>query len=181
MVHGLAAQLGGAFALSSSLGKGTRADLYLPFAVDVKSASAPQSERRPLRTGRQLRILLVDDEELVRVGTSEMLRDLGHEVIEASDGGTALACLRDDERIDAVVSDFKMPRMDGAELAAKIRAVHPEMPILLITGYTGSTDEAANLPRLAKPYSQADLAHSLAEVTGLDKNIVQFPVRGRDR
>jgi signal transduction histidine kinase len=140
MVHGLAAQLGGAFALTSAPGKGTRADLYLPLAGDVQSAEPNQGDRQQVRTGRSLHLLLVDDEELVRVGTAEMLRDLGHDVTEASDGQGALLLLQEEPGFDAVVSDYKMPRMDGAELAERIRQVRPNMPILLITGYTGTTD-----------------------------------------
>ena len=179
MVHGLAAQLGGAFALSSAPGKGTRADLYLPLAGEASAAIAQHTGGRKVRIGKRLHLLLVDDEELVRVGTGEMLRDLGHDVTEAEDGQQALALLRHDENFDAVITDYKMPRMDGAQLAERIREIRPGMPILLITGYTGSTDEAADLPRLAKPFNQADLADALAEVTDSDRNVYRLPVRGR--
>ena len=179
MVHGLAAQLGGAFALSSAPGKGTRADLYLPLAGEASAAIAQHTGGRKVRIGKRLHLLLVDDEELVRVGTGEMLRDLGHDVTEADDGQQALALLRHDENFDAVITDYKMPRMDGAQLAERIREIRPGMPILLITGYTGSTDEAADLPRLAKPFNQADLADALAEVTDSDRNVYRLPVRGR--
>ena len=179
MVHGLAAQLNGAFRLSSALGKGTRADLYLPLAGEAKSAASPDVAGAKVQPGRKLHLLLVDDEELVRVGTGEMLRDLGHDVTEAEDGQQALALLDDGSSFDAVVTDYKMPRMDGAQLAELIRQVRPDMPILLITGYTGSTDEAGNLPRLAKPFNQADLAQALAKATQQDGNVFRLPVRGR--
>ena len=179
MVHGLAAQLNGAFRLSSALGKGTRADLYLPLAGEAKSAASLNVAGPKVQLGRKLNLLLVDDEELVRVGTGEMLRDLGHDVTEAEDGQQALALLDDGSSFDAVVTDYKMPRMDGAQLAEQIREVRPDMPILLITGYTGSTDEAGNLPRLAKPFNQADLADALAKATQQDGNVFRLPVRGR--
>ena len=178
MVHGLAAQLGGAFTLSSALGKGTRADLYLPLAGEVQRSVPAATSAARVRAGRRLHILLVDDEELVRVGTGEMLRDLGHEVTEAEDGQQALDLLRDPTGIDVVVTDYKMPRMDGAQLADKVREIGPDMPILLITGYTGSTDEAPGLPRLAKPFNQADLAEALAGVMEEDGKVVRL-IRGR--
>ena len=176
MVHGLAAQLGGAFALSSAPGKGTRADLYLPLAGAEKAAASSSKAQMRIRPLRSLRLLLVDDEELVRVGTGEMLRELGHEVLEACDGEQALNMLGD-KAFDVVVTDYKMPRMDGAKLAERIRAVKPGLPILLITGYTGTTDDTPNLPRLAKPFSQSDLAEALAAVVDPDVNVYRLPVR----
>ena len=177
MVHGLAAQLGGAFALSSAPGKGTRADLYLPLAGAEQAAPSNSRAQMRIRPLRALRLLLVDDEELVRVGTGEMLRELGHEVVEASDGQQALDLLVD-KSFDVVVTDYKMPRMDGAQLAERIRAVQPGLPILLITGYTGSTDDSPGLPRLAKPFSQADLAEALGAVVDPEANVYRLPVRG---
>ena len=159
MVHGLAAQLGGAFALTSTPRKGTRADLYLPVAD-----SAAQTLRRdalvPLRPLRPLEVLLIDDEELVREGTAEMLRDLGHTVHEAEGGPEALARLADGMKVDAVISDYMMPRMNGAEFARRLGELHPQLPILIITGYAGSGLEL-RLPQLAKPFRQADLAAAL--------------------
>ncbi len=156
MVHGLAAQLGGAFELESNVGQGTRADLYLPVA---KASAAPLSARLPVagKPVRPLRLLLIDDEELVRRGTAEMLRELGHEVHEAAGGAQALAKLRTGIQIDAVVSDYMMPRMNGTEVAERIRERHPQMPILIVTGYAGG-DLDVPLPQLAKPFRQIDIA-----------------------
>ena len=94
MVHGLAAQLGGGFALTSAPGEGTRVDLYLPVAERSRAGRAPAGPRsRSASIGRRLSVLLVDDEELVRTATAEMIRDLGHEVEEAGGGAEALARL----------------------------------------------------------------------------------------
>ena len=179
MVHGLAAQLGGAFALSSTPGKGTRADLYLPLSGAAAPIAAPPKPLPSPHPLRPLNLLLVDDEELVRIGTGEMLRDHGHHVIEAADGSQALALLADGAAFDAVVTDYKMPHMDGAQLAERIRAVRPDLPILLITGYTGSTDDSPDLPRLAKPFSQADLAEALANISPQDPKVVRLPRRDK--
>ena len=159
MVHGLAAQLGGAFALSSARGEGTRADLYLPVA-DAPAEPAPRSSAAPVSALRSLTLMLVDDEDLVRTGTAEMLRDLGHVVEEASGGSQALAKLAEHPDIDAVVTDYMMPRMNGAELARRIAALYPRLPVLVVTGYAGG-DLDLDLPQLAKPFRQADLNAAL--------------------
>jgi PAS domain S-box-containing protein len=159
MVHGLAAQLGGAFALTSTPNKGTRADLYLPVADSV--AQPLQREALvPPRPLRPLKLLLIDDEELVREGTAEMLRDLGHTVHETEGCAEALAKLADGLQVDAVISDYMMPRMNGAELARRLGELRPDLPILIVTGYAGSGLELRR-PQLAKPFRQADLAAAL--------------------
>jgi signal transduction histidine kinase/ActR/RegA family two-component response regulator len=176
MVHGLAAQLGGGFLLSSAPGEGTRADLYLPVA-----GAAPRERERPRPTapalGRPLSILLVDDEEIVRLGTGEMIRDIGHQVVEASSGAEALTLLADGFEPDLVVTDYKMPRMDGAELARRLQAAHPSLPILIITGYTGTTGDVLHLPRLAKPFGRAEIAAALAQLVTPDEKVVRLPRR----
>ncbi|HYD14418.1 MAG TPA: response regulator [Allosphingosinicella sp.] len=176
MVHGLAAQLGGGFRLTSAPGEGTRADLYLPVASTRAEGGAILS-RRELVTPRTLRILLVDDEDLVREGTAEMLRDMGHEVHCAAGGASALAWLADGAPADVVVTDFKMPQMDGAELAAEVRRLRPDLPVLLITGYTGASGQAHDLPRLSKPFGLHELADALAALCEADRKVVPFRPR----
>jgi signal transduction histidine kinase len=175
MVHGLAAQLGGAFAITSELGKGTSVILYLPAAAIgasevgvIASGTSEPSERR-------LSILLVDDEDLVRFATAEMLRELGHKVTDVGSGLEALDLIDGGLKVDAVITDYKMPRMDGAALAQSIRERRASMPILIITGYTGITDEALNLPRLAKPFGQVELATALTNLVADDGKILRFP------
>ena len=177
MVHGLAAQLGGGFAISSELGQGTRIDLYLPVAASHAAEVATPAIGSPAQTERKLSLLLVDDEDLVRFATGEMIRELGHEVTEAGSGAEALEKLHSGIEVDAVVTDYKMPRMDGAELARKIREGDPSMPVLIITGYTGISDEVLNLPRLAKPFGQAEIAAALANLFVDDDKVVRLPTR----
>jgi len=172
MVHGLTAQLGGAFALSSVPGEGTRADLYLPVTEAHPEAAASQRGKGALLPTRPLSILLVDDEELVRRGTAEMLRELGHRVIEAEGGAEALQLLAAEPDIEALVTDYKMPRMDGAELAARVRRARPALPILLISGYTGAADPIEGLPRLNKPFGLSELADALRHATEPVDNVV---------
>jgi signal transduction histidine kinase/ActR/RegA family two-component response regulator len=179
MVHGLAAQLGGGFAISSQLGEGTRVDLYLPVAsrdageADISTIGAAGELKR------KLSVLLVDDEELVRFATGEMLRELGHQVVDVGSGAEAIDQLAKGLSVDAVVTDYKMPRMDGAELARRIRESQPSLPVLLITGYTGISDKSLDMPRLAKPFGQAEIAAALANLFMHDEKVVRFarPVR----
>jgi PAS domain S-box-containing protein len=166
MVHGLAAQLGGHFAISSTPGKGTRVELWLPTA-SAATATPPRREAHadPLQpAARALGILLVDDEELVRDGIAMMLRELGHRVVEAGGAAEALDKIQNGLQVDVVVTDYKMPRMDGAELARRLHRWQPQLPILLITGYSGPADDTVGLARLAKPFRQAEIAGALAKL-----------------
>jgi PAS domain S-box-containing protein len=165
MVHGLAGQLGGHFAISSTPGEGTCVELWLPVAS--AATASHRREAHPARhhiASRPLEVLLVDDEQLVRDGTAAMLRELGHGVVEASGGAEALEKLQGGLRVDVVVTDYKMPRMDGAELARRVHRSQPHLPVLLITGYSGQAEDTHGLSRLAKPFRQADIAVALAEL-----------------
>ena len=121
-------------------------------------------------------LLLVDDEELVRRGTAEMLRDLGHEVHEAQGGAEALRKLTDGLAVDAVITDYMMPRMNGAELAGQLRKSQVNLPVLVVTGYAGG-DLQLGWPQLAKPFRQADLAIALERLIKRSdsSNVVQLP------
>ena len=177
MVHGLAAQLGGGFAISSELGQGTSVDLYLPAAAKSATEAGIAAKAAPRASERPLSVLLVDDEDLVRFATGEMVRELGHKVVEAGSGAEALEKLEQGLEVDVVITDYKMPRMDGADLAHRIREVRPGMPVLIITGYTGITDEALNLPRLAKPFGQAEIAAALGNLMAGNEKVVRLPTR----
>ena len=126
---------------------------------------------------RHAMILLVDDEELVRIGTGEMLSDLGYEVIEATSGAEALRQLRGSEPPDLMITDYLMPGMNGVDLAEQAKRLAPGMKILLITGYsTISEGPGSSLPRLAKPFRQADLAERVAKLLDSEArdNVLEF-------
>lgn len=164
MVHGLAAQHGGMLDLRSSPGEGTTAEIWLPVS-DAMPDSIEQGEPSLARPPRRATILLVDDEELVRRGTVEMLQDIGYDVVEAASGSEALRMLKSGAAIDLLVTDYLMPAMSGVELARQCRSIAPAMPILLITGYAAISDGfGAELARLAKPFRQVDLASRIARL-----------------
>ena len=176
MVHGLAAQSGGALRIFSEAGKGTRAEIWLPVAETCARAAAAGTTSEPV-AHRGGTLLLVDDEELVRAGTAEMLEDFGYTVVQAGSGAEALLLLRENPaRISALVTDFLMPGMTGAALAAEAREISPGLPVLLITGYLANPEPGAeDLPRLAKPFRQADLAVQVARLLRQDQERAARP------
>jgi hypothetical protein len=108
MVHGMAAQIGGAFELQSEKGRGTSAILWLPVAGEVAVAPAILPEDQLVSTA-QLRILAVDDDALVLLNTAALLEDLGHQVVEASSVDEALDHFGDGNHFDLVMTDQRCP------------------------------------------------------------------------
>jgi signal transduction histidine kinase/ActR/RegA family two-component response regulator len=164
MVHGLAAQLGGMLSLTSAPGQGTTAEILLPTTTEQPGET--EHDRVVLQEAVvRATVLLVDDEELVRNGTADMLRDIGYEVLTAASGAEALLLLRSGAEINLLVTDYLMPGMNGVDLVQAAGSVVPGLPALLITGYSNiASGPGAALPRLAKPFRQVDLAARVAEL-----------------
>ena len=164
MVHGLAAQLGGMLDIKSELDKGTAAAIWLPVSSETPATEA--GDEAAVTVARQAStILLVDDEDLVRTGTAEMLADLGYEIVQASSGAEALRMLRSGVEVDLMITDFLMPGMNGVTLIQHATAIARDMKVLLVTGYsTIAEGPGAHLPRLSKPYRQADLSRCVADL-----------------
>ena len=120
-----------------------------------------------------VRVLLVEDEALIRLVTAEMLRDEGFEVFEARDGDEARALLNDPDTFDVLFTDVRMPgTLDGIDLVLLVRRRHPTIPVLVVSGY------AANIMRrlsglqpaavfISKPYSLAKVLDVLRRLTGI--------------
>jgi CheY-like chemotaxis protein len=89
----------------------------------------------PETTNEIKTILVVDDEPENRRIYSEILSDLGYKVIDKADGASALSDIRQGEKIDLVITDYKMPDMNGLELAATLRNILPSIPVLMLTAY----------------------------------------------
>jgi CheY-like chemotaxis protein len=160
MVHGLSAQLGGAMTISSRPGLGTRIDLWLRVADEPADIILPKAlDAEPDVTGT---VLLVDDEELVRASTAEMLADLGYAVVETSSAEEAMRLVGQGLRPDVLVTDHLMPGMDGVELARVLMEQLPSLRPLVISGYAEAEGVAPDLPRLEKPFRRAELALMLA-------------------
>ncbi|NYD91857.1 hybrid sensor histidine kinase/response regulator [Sphingomonas melonis] len=158
MIHGLAAQSGGTLTLASEPGRGTRVELWLP-ATQEEPAEVADHHNEPVTARRAAKILLVDDEDIVRFATADMLRDIGYQVVEAASGSQALAAIRGGVDVDLLVTDYLMPGITGAALITELRATGHTLPALLITGYAATgADVPGDVPRLAKPFRQVDLA-----------------------
>ncbi len=164
MVHGLAVQLGGALHLKSTVGEGTTAELWLPVAVLPVKEVPPVLSEQTLAPPPSSVILVVDDDALINMSTVDMVQDLGHTVLEAYSGKEALQILGS-QRVDALITDYAMPGMTGVELANRARELHPGLPILLATGYADlPSGTTTDLPRLAKPYQQTELATQISRL-----------------
>ena len=164
MVHGLAEQCRGSFALTSVEGEGTTADLWLPAAETNKAqAEAPPRVNKEPAGYAQLTILAVDDDPLVLTNTVAMLEDLGHRCLVAESAEQASDILDKQDGIDLVITDQVMPHMTGLQLARMINRRWPDLPVMLATGYAELEPEVVgSLPRLAKPFTQAELANEIA-------------------
>jgi PAS domain S-box-containing protein len=165
MVHGLALQLGGALKLSSTPNVGTNVELWLPVsAQQVVAPEAPHVMRETQRLASGM-ALVVDDEDLVRASMADMLIDLGYSVIEANSATSAMKLVDEGLQPDVLITDHLMPGMTGTELARKLKARRPQMPVVIVSGFAEVESIAFDLPRLAKPYRNSELAAILASLT----------------
>jgi len=109
--------------------------------------------------------LVVDDDALITLNMVDQLSDLGHNTLEAYSGREALAILRSRSDIAMLISDFSMPGMNGVELAEAARALHPDLVVLLTTGYAELPDGiACTLPRLEKPFREDELRAKIEQL-----------------
>ena len=160
-VYGLARQSGGGVRIDSATGRGTIVSVFLPRAgTELDGAERGARLAAPKVTGGA-RILLVDDDEAVRVTTAMILESLGY-VIETSVGGIpALARLEEGATFDLLLTDVAMPGMNGPELADRVRARFPDFPIVFFSGYADPDAIAGRqiLQRMVrKPFRAIDLA-----------------------
>ena len=176
MVHGVVRQHGGAIQLRSVLDGGTTFEIYLPQVETPAEADALDDTASREVMGRET-ILLVEDEDDVRLLAREVLERQGYRVIEAADGAHALGvCEAAPGRVDLILTDVVMPRMSGRELVDRVRASRPDMRVLYMSGYTedaivrhGVRDASTSL--LGKPFAPADLVRKTREV--LDRPLTQ--------
>jgi CheY-like chemotaxis protein len=127
---------GGRIAVQSAEGEGTTFTLHFPLAEE--QAEHETQVLPPIPPG--LRVLIVEDDPSIRYATSGMLESAGVTVEAASDGPTALAALETEE-YHLVIADRSMPGMTGVELARRVHAQHPRIPIILITGWLRQGEE----------------------------------------
>jgi len=164
MVYGFAQQSNGDLMLYSEVGVGTTIQLVLPRGAPDGLREAPMERRQPAK-GHGERILLVEDEPRLLSMMSEVLEDVGYSVIEANSGQDAINAMEEGIAFDLLLTDVVMPgAIDGFELAKRVRARYPDMPVIYTSGYAGFTafemgEVQATL--IQKPASPEELAAAI--------------------
>jgi signal transduction histidine kinase/CheY-like chemotaxis protein len=165
LVHGIVADLGGAIDVATQAGAGTTFTVWLPVAGDT-AKPAPEAARE-LPRGRGEMVMVVDDERSLVALAEETLAELGYEPAGFDSSVTALEAFRaEPQRFDLVLTDETMPDLSGVELAREIRRLRPDLPIVLMSGYSGAKlTERAQATGVAevlrKPLVRRDIAEAL--------------------
>ena len=170
-VHGVISAHRGALKIDSALGQGTRFELYFPLSEEEQGEQNAE-EMQMINDGGQ-NILLVEDQDNVREMTTRMLERLGYEVATATNGLEAMDMLRKmPNYFHLVITDQNMPKMTGIELIEQAYIDHPDLPFILLSGYSEQKlqDIIQEHPSvraiLRKPIAKADLETKLAQVLG---------------
>jgi signal transduction histidine kinase/ActR/RegA family two-component response regulator len=168
-VYGIVTQSGGAVQVASKLGEGSTFVVLLPEAVANDEVEPPPSPEEP-DEGPLARILVVEDEEVVRNLVRVALERRGHEVTVANDGLEALRLFEDPTReFDLLLTDVVMPQLNGAELAERVAQLRPELRVVFMSGYTRGTIPERRLLEagrtfLQKPFTVAELLQTVARM-----------------
>jgi PAS domain S-box-containing protein len=168
MVYGFAQQSGGGVRIDSSPGDGTTVTLLLPVAETVHDAAEAESGTGPVLGDGQT-VLLVEDDDSVRLLVSDLLLELGYVVLEAAEPETAIRTLETNAQIDLMVTDVGLPRMNGRQLAEIARQRRSELPILFLTGYAEVAQSRGemlgpNMAMVSKPFALDDLSARIREM-----------------
>jgi len=177
-VYGIVKQSGGFIFADSELGRGTTFTVYLPVHHASKTDAPPADVAKPAAPETEWsgggRILLVEDEDMVRAVAERALTRAGFEVTTASDGDEGLEIVAGGAEFDLIVSDVVMPAMDGPSMAREVRKLRPAMPILFMSGYAEEQLrkelDLDNVAFLAKPFSVQQISDKVGAVLGASKS-----------
>jgi CheY-like chemotaxis protein/anti-sigma regulatory factor (Ser/Thr protein kinase) len=167
VAHGIAQRHHGELSIESEPGRGTVVTLRLP---EADAATAPDAHAAPpTPSATPIKILLIDDEVLVRQALGDSLGVLGHTVVAAASGREGLERLESGERVDVVITDLGMPGMNGWDVVRVVQARWPDLPIGLVTGWAAGRElKPEEVARVAfvigKPYTLATLDATLAPI-----------------
>jgi CheY-like chemotaxis protein len=162
MVYGFATQSGGSVRIESEPGRGTVVHLQLPVAAEARPPATAAAEPQPAERGGE-RILLVEDEPLVREFVAGQLENLGYAVTAVEQGTAALSLLQQDAVFDLLLTDNIMPGgLSGQELCRQARRLRPALRTLLMSGYAGADlEEDPGERLLRKPFNRRQLAEAV--------------------
>jgi two-component system cell cycle sensor histidine kinase/response regulator CckA len=173
-VYGIVKQTGGFVFVSSAPSQGAVFQIYLPRCEPTDGAQLARSDMGEVAAVKDLTghgtIILVEDDDPVRIFGARALRNKGYKVIEARSGESALDLIRDTaEPIDLLITDVVMPHMDGPGLVREVRELNPEMKVIFISGYTEDAfrqrlDSDIGIEFLPKPFSLKELAAKVRDV-----------------
>lgn len=170
MIHGFVRQSGGQVRIYSEVGKGTTMCLYLPRYTGAVERGEETADQAVAEGGHGETVLIIDDEQTVRMLVAEVLGEAGYQVIEAPDGPSGLDILRSDRRVDLLISDVGLPGgLNGRQVADAARETRPDLKVLFITGYAenaavGNGLLAPGMEVMTKPFVMADLAVKVHEM-----------------
>jgi PAS domain S-box-containing protein len=176
MVYGFAKQSGGQVRIYSELGKGSTVCIYLPRHLgegDIAEA-IPEPERQSHHDSSGKKILVVDDEAIVRMLIVDVLTELGYEALEAIDGASALKVIDTEIKLDLLITDVGLPGgMNGRQVADAARDRQPDLKIMFVTGYAenavvGNGHLDAGMHVLTKPFPIEELGRRIKEVLAQD-------------
>jgi len=166
MVYGIVSRHGGEILVNSVEGAGSAFTIRLP----AGRRPPPPVARRPASGAESVRVLVIDDEPFVRDTLGEMLRQQHHQVVVADDGASGLARFREGA-FDMVMTDLAMPGMSGWQVAQAVKAVRPQVPVVLVTGW-GVEVQADQLQThgvdrvMSKPFRFEDVQDVVASIRG---------------
>jgi PAS domain S-box-containing protein len=166
MIYGFARQSNGHVTITSRLGQGTSVKLYLPRHHGDSAAEQAAAVKAAEYAATGETVLVVEDEPVVRGVILEILHDQGYRTLEAADGPSGLRILRNDKRIDLLITDVGLPGMNGRQLADQARETRPELKILFITGYAESVAIAdgflqPGMEMITKPFDLDNLSRRI--------------------
>jgi PAS domain S-box-containing protein len=172
MVYGFLKQSGGHLNLYSEVGVGTTVTLYLPAADSFEAMGQPSAAETAPAIGRGEVILVLEDDPMVRKFALRVLGGLGYATLEAADGAAALKILRDDARVDLLLTDVVLPnRMNGPTVAERALVLRPGLKVLFMTGYAPEAAAQNGLlhpgaQMLSKPFLKSELAAKVRDILG---------------
>jgi CheY-like chemotaxis protein len=169
MVYGFVRQSEGSIKIDSEVGRGTSIEICLPrYTGELNSESAIEVRESDKRAGSDEVVLVVEDENMVRLLVVEVLQELGYHALEAENGASAVRILQSNQRIDLLVADLGLPDINGRQLADAGGAKRKGMKVLFMTGYAeqaaGSTFLEGDMEIITKPFNMSVLAARIRDM-----------------